>query len=409
MWSALANSPFARSNATAAWDTVNGQMLVFGGHIINGTPFNDLWVYRPTTNAWGPLNPSGPLPRSRVDHTAVWDATNRQMLVFGGAVGQGVVNDLWAYRPDTNAWLPLSPVGTLPPARYGHVAVWDAANNQMLVFGGCCGGTNNASYLNDLWAYRPATNVWVALTPLGTPPSERLSPVAVWDAANSQMLLFGGCCGSTGTTYRNDLWAYRPAGNIGTWVPLSPASAPPVGRYAATAVWDALNSQLLVFGGCCNASAMPFNDLWGYVPAQNLWGPFNPVGGPPPARYAHMAAWDATNNQLLTFDGCCVGSNHLNDLWAYLPAPLPPTPTPTLTATLTVTSTPTSTATPTNSPTVTSTATPTATSTPTASPTATSNVVAYSDPPCGAQPYVHGHVAAEAVRAAPASGGQHDA
>ena len=49
----------------------------------------------------------------------------------------------------------LRPSGGPPPARDAHnTAAWDAANAQMLLFGGTTGGSD----LNDLWVYRPMSN-----------------------------------------------------------------------------------------------------------------------------------------------------------------------------------------------------------------------------------------------------------
>lgn len=44
-------------------------------------------------------------PSARTDHSAVWDAGNGRMLVFGGVdEGGSYLNDLWAYSPDTDTW-----------------------------------------------------------------------------------------------------------------------------------------------------------------------------------------------------------------------------------------------------------------------------------------------------------------
>src|SRR5205807_773388 len=95
----------------------------------------------PAINAWIELaSLDDGFPPGRVSHTAVWDPTNAQMLVFGGFGVSSLLNDLWAYRPATNAWVLLSPSGAPPSARQGHTAVWDTANAQMLVFGGIDSG-----------------------------------------------------------------------------------------------------------------------------------------------------------------------------------------------------------------------------------------------------------------------------
>src|SRR5262249_47918538 len=150
---------------------------------LDGTTFaslSDLWAYRPGNNTWLQLGPTGGPPAGRSGHTAIWDPGNAQMLVFGGNNGS-VLNDLWAYRPASNSWVPLSLGGGGPAARDLHTAVWDASNAQMLVFGGRNSGGN---WLNDLWAYRPASNTWGALSPTGGPPPVRYLHAAAWDSAD---------------------------------------------------------------------------------------------------------------------------------------------------------------------------------------------------------------------------------
>src|SRR5579862_5816811 len=98
--------------------------------------------------SWTQLNPNGPSPSPRTADSAVWDEADGEMLVFGGEEFDSAHdqdsfkyhNDLWSYRPASNSWTHFNPSGSLPSARDSHSAVWDAADGQMLVFGGgeCC-------------------------------------------------------------------------------------------------------------------------------------------------------------------------------------------------------------------------------------------------------------------------------
>jgi N-acetylneuraminic acid mutarotase len=360
--------PDARERHTAVWAAAGAQMLVFGG--VGGRYPGGLWAYRPASNSWVLLSPTGSAPDGREEHSAAWDIANVQMLVFGGFRTQ-VNNELWAYRPagDAGAWVQLSPTGGLPTARRLHSAVWDATAAQMLVFGG-----RDATLVtfNELWAYRPAgdTGAWVTLSPTGPIPAARYEHTAVWDAANAQMLVFGGR-DAVGTLL-NDLWAYRPAGDTGTWVQLSPGGTLPPARGAHSGVWDAANGQMLVFGGADSSSSL--NDLWAYRPAGNAgtWVALSPTGAPPTARTNHAAAWNPSSARMLVFGGKDNSNQVLDDLRIFDPASaVPPTPTPTLTATATSTATRTSTATSTATLTATTTATPILTATSAATSTAT--------------------------------------
>jgi N-acetylneuraminic acid mutarotase len=304
-WVALQLPPVAREQHTTVWDPTNNQMLMFGGHPHASDSLNDLWSYRPASNTWSLLTPASALPPTRYGHTAVWDPTNNQMLVFGGVSLIGgsstYLNDLWAYQPGSNTWTQLNPASTLPAARYAHMSVWDVAGNRLLVYA----GYTSSQYVADLWAYSPGSNSWAQLPTVGFP---NVGPgaVAAWDTVNNQLLVFGGR--GLGSSYYNELWAYRPASTI--WVSLAPSGPLPPGRMVATAVWDSTHSQMLLFGG---SAATNLNDLWAYRPYTNAWVQLTPGGSLPTARWEHAAAWDSADGQMLIFAGWS-GAN-FNDLW----------------------------------------------------------------------------------------------
>jgi N-acetylneuraminic acid mutarotase len=374
-WVALQSPPLARQEHAAVWDPTNNQMLMFGGHMHESNSLNDLWAYRPASNTWTLLAPVGAMPPTRYGHTTVWDPTNNQMLVFGGATRLAgtitYLNDLWAYQPGSNTWTQLNPTGTLPAVRQYHMAVWDAAGNRMLVYA----GSNSSQSFGDLWAYSPGTNAWAQLPTIGFP-NRGPGAVAAWDTVNNQLLVFGGSNFSSGSFYYNELWAYRPA--TASWVSLAPSGPLPPGRMYATAVWDSAHDQMLLFGGSASTN---LNDLWAYRPHTNAWVQLTASGTLPAVRWLHAAAWDTANGQMLVFGGRSGGD--FNDLWGYEPAPVPPTPTPTATATPTLS--PTATATVTRTPTPTATATSSATATATPSPTATTTATSTATP--SATPY----------------------
>src|ERR1700690_1244320 len=83
-------------------------------------------------------------PNSRHSHTAVWDPTSAQMIIFGGqeTTTNTDLNDVWLGKTSTNlsdSFTAEAPTGTLPAGRYGHIATYDAASNRMTIFGGGLG------------------------------------------------------------------------------------------------------------------------------------------------------------------------------------------------------------------------------------------------------------------------------
>src|SRR5439155_10844585 len=66
---------------------------------------------------WVQVNPSGPQPPARFNHTAVWDPVGNRMIIFGGA-SAAPLGDLWSYSPTGNTWTQLTPAGPAPSARF---------------------------------------------------------------------------------------------------------------------------------------------------------------------------------------------------------------------------------------------------------------------------------------------------
>ncbi|MBN2391001.1 MAG: hypothetical protein JXR84_09765, partial [Anaerolineae bacterium] len=188
--------PAARDGHSAIYDAANARMIVFGGYSLN-----DVWALdlnTPGAETWTQLSPAGTLPAAREAHSAIYDAPNARMIVFGGKnISGGDLNDVWALdlsTPGAETWTQLSPLGTLPAARFSHSAIYDAPNARMIVFGG--------RGFNDVWVLDLSTSgaeTWTQLSPSGTLPEAREGHSAIYDAANARMIVFGG--GS------NDLWS----------------------------------------------------------------------------------------------------------------------------------------------------------------------------------------------------------
>ena len=303
-WERLApagQGPTGRFRHTAVWDPDGAQMLVFGGY--RGGALGDLWSYRPASNRWMLLAPSGPAPPGRARHSAVWDAESRQMLVFGGSHGEPLA-DLWSYRPSSNSWTSLRPSGPTPPTHFLHAAVWDPGGARMLVFGGY-GGRR----FDELWSYRPADDAWMRLSPWGDPPPARGLHSAIWDPNGARMLVVSGHLGGVS----NDLWAFRPASNA--WTRPPPNALAPAPRQQHSATWSPTDDSMLVFGGYRTGGEF-LADLWRYRPITRSWNRMSADGPAPPARSLHSAVWDDARARLIVFGGYGP-RGYFNDLWSY--------------------------------------------------------------------------------------------
>jgi hypothetical protein len=178
-------------------------MIVFGGNDCFSTNFSDVWVLSNAnglggTAVWTELSPSGTSPGPSEDHTAVYDTSSNRMIVFGGTTGgsNGGGNEVWLLSNANGSggmpsWSQLSPSGTPPPGRDGHVAVYDQADKRMTIYG----GNNTSAVLGDTWVLSNAdgttgTPTWAKLKANGAP--KRSSAAAVYNPATNQMTVFGG-------------------------------------------------------------------------------------------------------------------------------------------------------------------------------------------------------------------------
>jgi galactose oxidase-like protein len=84
-----------RSTHSAVYDSINNRTIIFGGLQWNQTAqsykvLSDLWQLSNAnglggTPTWTQLSPTGTAPGPTYSHTAAFDTTNQRMIVFGGA------------------------------------------------------------------------------------------------------------------------------------------------------------------------------------------------------------------------------------------------------------------------------------------------------------------------------------
>src|ERR1041385_3082399 len=178
------------AHATAI-DEAHARLVTFGGTSnanLASAALDQVWLYDLANPfAWVPATPLGTPPPARYWHTMTYDPVRQRMLVFGGTNAGGLLNDLWELSLANNlTWTHLSPAGTPPPARYGHGAVYDSVNDRLVIFGG---GGAGGTLLNDVWTLSLSSLTWAAMTPAGTPPSGRRSASLVYDSAQQRLLL----------------------------------------------------------------------------------------------------------------------------------------------------------------------------------------------------------------------------
>ena len=265
-------------------------------------------------------------PAARHSHTAVFDPTSRQAIIFGGrnSTAGTDLNDLWLSVTSSKqnaSFTNMVATGTAPSGRYGHLATYDSSTNRMTVFAGAAGFP--APCMNDAWVLDGANGSggapsWISLAPSGTPPLARLYVAGAYDSNTNTLIVFGGnnCSGG----YFDDVWVLSNANGEGgtpAWTQLQPSNSGPAAREGSTAVYDPTNNLLIIYGG--DAGSAPFGDIWtlshangsGGTPA---WVQLQPSGTAPAARTGHTATYDSSLNRMTVFAGASSTST-LNDTW----------------------------------------------------------------------------------------------
>jgi hypothetical protein len=279
----LVDAPNARSHHVAVWDSTDKTMIVWGGRTANG-PASSGGIYNPATNTWTSTSLAN-APSPRVDATAIWDDNEKAMIVWGGrtapigaALGSGAL-----YYPAKNVWKTMAVDGNTPTPRFGHTAVW--TGSKMIVWG----GSDGVGQLGDGGTFDPTgAGSWVQIAPAPVP-SARASHVAVWTGdVNKSMLVWGGF-GIDPMAMPN---MYLADGGVfdfqsSMWGLMSAGGTPPAARTQATAVWTGMS--MLVWGGT-NGSGF-LGDGGKYV-----GGTWFPISNPQPAaRAGHSAVWMTTS------------------------------------------------------------------------------------------------------------------
>jgi N-acetylneuraminic acid mutarotase len=331
----LAVSPPARAGHAAAY--LGGKVIVFGGSGDSGV-LADTWTYNVTTRIWTNTAPSAH-PSARMYHgMAALNAT--QVLLFGGSLAPGMgglSDETWLYTPGTNTWVEDASIsGISARARHGMVQV---ASNQVLLFGGAL--TNGLSA--ETWIYD--TNHWV-LQSLPNSPSERYAPLA--RSGTGKIFLFGGTDNTSwiynpiGKNWQG--YAYPPHSNechamaslggdkamwvgndlgdpqqLVTWVYdrsaqvwIDRTTSGPSARICH-AMAPLSTGTALLFGGLSTGMSSKSNETWVYDDATHAWSKKSIAG--PSARMQHQMA-NLSSNMVLLFGGL-TDSGLSNETWVY--------------------------------------------------------------------------------------------
>lgn len=223
-WSRVEASggPGFRSRSGFVVDTMRDRAILFGGRDRRAsmgpyTNFADVWALDLETLTWSEVATSGDAPSPRSNPAAVYDAARDRLIVYGGntstsGLSPSGADDTFSLDLSTGVWSRVE--GDGPPARYAHA--FASTETTFYVFGGTA---SFDGFLNDVWAFDLASSRWSRMTTSGTPPTLRFGAVLFvrQDAAGDRLVMATGH-DLTAIGNLNDLWELDVA--TGAWTEL---------------------------------------------------------------------------------------------------------------------------------------------------------------------------------------------
>lgn len=287
-----ASSPVTRYGPAMAYDPLRDEVVIHGGLIGGATRAAETYAWKGTT--WNRVTPAS--PPQVYDAAMAFDAARSEVILFGGfdEGPEAPVDGTW--RWNGTAWSDAAPA-TSPPARARHRMVYDAARSEILMFG----GSGATVVLDDTWRWNGTT--WTPVDGLATKPDARTRHGMAYDAARSEVILFGGVSAGN-TTIFADTWRW----NGSSWTKANPAASPSA-RYAPGMTYDVARGETLLFGGIANALA---SDTWRWN--GTTWTEAKPPASPT-ARYDSALSYDAARKTVVSFGG--YGNGATPDTWAW--------------------------------------------------------------------------------------------
>ena len=343
-----ASNPPVRFLPSMTYDPAAHAVILFGGYgEIGVEPFafdQDTWSF--ANNHWteliaGSTCTATTCPSPRAGAMLAYDGPLHGLILFGGysyspSITYVPYQDTWLFANDT--WTNLTTTaGTAPSARFEASMVWDAYDNDVLLFGGSLG---SGTTLGDTWTF---DGTWHNLTSSLIEHPYARAGAAIAGSPSGWILMFGGenngsilldpNCGESSVAwwFFNDSWRYlgEPA-CITVQHPdaLANATYPPCGRIDAALGWSPKNARFVLYGGygptiqtsaVCTGFYDFLNDTWTYANPPGSGFVWNNVtdAGDPSAREELGYASDLTDGYFEVFGGWNGTDGGLNETWRF--------------------------------------------------------------------------------------------
>lgn len=315
--------PSARWGPSITYDGHLGEVVLHGG-CGSTCPLANTYTF--TGRAWAHVTPTiSPPARVSAPMTFDYSTGDQYDLLFGGLGNLGIVRGEYGWAFSGTQWYTTSqPLG--PPAnrtisaRFGASMAYNSTGNYVLLFGGCspgprgnCGPLTNWA---DTWEFQNGS--WSRVC-VNCGPSGRWDASLAFDTSSNLFILYGGCM-AVSDLCRNvlmDTWEFLGHG----WGPLNPTNVPPA-RGDASFVWDAADLQLILYGGMgCGTPPALCSDTWEFVPG-STWSLLSPSTAGLQGRYGAAIAYDPLIRQVVLYGGHTSGTFVFSDTWFFRTASL---------------------------------------------------------------------------------------
>lgn len=283
----MGTGPTARAETAYAVDPESGRIFMFYGDQGAAQRCNFVqeftengYFFDLTRQQWATLSPTGTVPPTRARASGIWDAERKQFVMFGGryrprsGIPYTLLNDTWAYKPETNTWSEVPVVGAKPKERVSFAHAQDG--NNLIVFGGNVGTSAiNTTCWNDAFKLDMATGTWTEIGTLGDKPPGLCFPTGTFDKANRKFYVFGGqTSGDVVFAPIQDVMFVLDLATD-TWSEVPKVAIWPKARIVSGFGYDEAQEQLVLFGGHDAASGATdlgvVNDVWTFDLATQTW------------------------------------------------------------------------------------------------------------------------------------------
>jgi hypothetical protein len=234
---------------------------------------------------------------------AVYDAARNVIVLFGGLDGQNrVLAETWEF--DGSNWKKIN-TPTQPPARFWQGMAYDTDRKVVVMFGG--NKNHDSQLLADTWEYDGRD--WMQVRPANRPVETGFGPGMAYDSCRKKTVLISHrspMSDSLPTTWEFD-------GK--DWVNAQPRGRPEA-RTLTAMVFDTQRCKSVLFGGM-DQRVTGYADTWEYD--GQSWRE-RKTATSPIARWAHAMTYDPASAKVLLYGG--YGPQHpngkaLRDTWVY--------------------------------------------------------------------------------------------